>query len=92
MISVLDNGVGMDRETLTKLRQDLQKVDTVKSHIGLLNTHRRLVLTYGEFAGIHVGSKKGYGTIMTFHLPLISPFSQDKRPQNEDQDFIDDNE
>lgn len=69
-ISVLDNGAGMEQEQLLALRRSLSEIDTVESHIGLLNTHRRLVLTYGEASGIHIGSRKNQGTVISFRLPV----------------------
>lgn len=69
-ISVLDTGVGMDRETLLKLRQSLLATEEYSPHIGLLNSHRRLVLTYGPDAGIHIQSHKNRGTCIFFRLPL----------------------
>lgn len=69
-ISVLDTGVGMDREILLKLRQSLLATEEYSPHIGLLNSHRRLVLTYGPDAGIHIQSHKNRGTCIFFRLPL----------------------
>ncbi|RZT03070.1 cache domain-containing sensor histidine kinase [Cuneatibacter caecimuris] len=71
LVSILDNGVGMDREQLEALRNRLKDGDTVDSHIGVLNTHRRLVLAYGEHCGLHIGSRKGAGTVVSFRLPLL---------------------
>ena len=88
-VSVLDNGVGMDREQLLSLRRRLCEVDTVDSHIGLLNTHRRLVLAYGEASGIHIGSRKGWGTVMSFRLPLGSSPSQHDQQKSSNADNAD---
>ena len=88
-VSVLDNGVGMDREQLLSLRRRLCEVDTVDSHIGLLNTHRRLVLAYGEASGIHIGSRKGWGTVMSFRLPLGPSPSQHDQQKSSNADNAD---
>ena len=39
-------------------------------HIGLANVNSRLKLYYGENAGIHVQSKKNWGCIVQFWMPL----------------------
>ena len=68
-IVVLDNGLGMTKEQLQKLRTRLQKQDThAGEHIGLLNTHKRLELIYGENYSIRVLSKQNYGTMIELRI------------------------
>lgn len=69
-ISVLDTGIGMDSDTLSKLRQSLLYTEEYSPQVGVLNSHRRLVLTYGANAGIHIQSRKKEGTCIFFRLPL----------------------
>ncbi len=68
-ISVLDNGVGIGTEELRMLKASLGNREEYGNHVGLINVHRRLVLSYGEEAGLHITSKKGYGTCVFFRLP-----------------------
>ncbi len=68
-ISVLDNGVGIGREELRMLKASLGNREEYGNHVGLINVHRRLILSYGEEAGLHITSKKGYGTCVFFRLP-----------------------
>jgi len=83
-VIVEDNGVGMDEETLNRLRTQL--VDTaptqrgsgaqqneskeLRQGIGLPNVHRRLVLMYGEAYGLRMDSKLSEGSTVTIVLPL----------------------
>lgn len=70
---VIDNGLGISKEQLKRIRENLQKHDFGQtSHIGLYNTNMRLVLTYGPQAAVHIQSKEGYGTAVYFS------FSADK--------------
>ena len=69
-ISVLDTGIGMERDTLQKLRESLLHTEEYSPHVGLQNSHRRLVLTYGQEAGIHIQSHRNRGTCIFFRLPL----------------------
>ncbi|WP_249730642.1 ATP-binding protein [Paenibacillus sp. J2TS4] len=63
-ISVADNGVGMDSETLKQL---LDRKPDKRSRIGLLNTDRRLKQFYG--VGLKIESKLGEGTTVSFTVP-----------------------
>lgn len=69
LLEVLDNGQGMDEETLGKVRGILESRNNTSQHIGLYNVHRRLVLLYGEQSGIHIDSIQGKGTRVTLTIP-----------------------
>ncbi|MCY1151550.1 MAG: histidine kinase [Sphaerochaetaceae bacterium] len=76
LISVKDNGVGMEETTLKKLRDDLSKessdhINSSKEHggIALLNVNNRIKLLFGERYGLDVTSCKGLGTDVTISLP-----------------------
>lgn len=72
-ISVIDNGSGMDEETLGNLlkrepdQEFLSRSDSVSNRrpgIGLYNTDRRLKQIYGK--GLQFKSKRGIGTHVSF--------------------------
>ncbi|MFO1446356.1 response regulator [Bacillus sp. Bva_UNVM-123] len=65
-ISVKDNGVGMDEETLKHLLTRGEKSDK-RSGIGLLNTERRLKQLFGNV--LKIESKLGEGTTISFTIP-----------------------
>lgn len=67
---VIDNGEGISGEKIAFLRDRLEKTkDEFESkHIGLTNVNQRLILAYGETAGIHIFSKEGIGTIQYFKI------------------------
>lgn len=74
-IQVHDNGVGMDRETLCALQEQLARCDneavegTETGGIGLVNIHRRVHLIFGDAWGIQIDSAPGEGTTATLALP-----------------------
>ena len=69
-IKVIDNGVGMDCETLGQLRRAF---DTGKSSLGfgLVNVHQRIRLTYGKDYGLTLDSTSEQGTVVTVRIPAI---------------------
>jgi len=83
-VIVADNGVGMDEETLVRLRSQLSDTapsprgsgiqqsesKELRQGIGLPNVHRRLVLMYGESYGLRIDSKLSEGSTVTIVLPL----------------------
>ncbi len=84
LISIADNGPGIDAETLEKLldtlslRQDMSTLDTGDS-IGLVNTLRRLDLFYGEGScRLTIESRPYEQTVVTLRLP----YNRTVGPQN----------
>ncbi|MBP3962549.1 sensor histidine kinase [Paenibacillus lignilyticus] len=69
-LTVTDTGVGMKKErrqeVLTKLASQIKG----GRHIGLLNTHKRLEITYGEQYRISILSKLGWGTSISLTFPV----------------------
>lgn len=78
-IAVIDDGLGMDEETLAKL---LQKIDGGSRQpsskkgagVAMSNVQRRLKLYYpdaaGAGSGLHIESKAGVGTIVRFDITI----------------------
>jgi two-component system sensor histidine kinase ChiS len=63
-ISIIDNGVGMNEETIQRALELPQHED---HGIGLSNTHRRLKQLFGE--GLFIQSKLDQGTTTSFRIP-----------------------
>lgn len=64
IVSVEDDGVGMDEATLQNL---LERKAGVRTSIGLINTNQRLMRSLGT--ELHIHSKLGQGTIISFVVP-----------------------
>lgn len=69
-ITIIDNGLGMERSTLKKVREKLTEDGEYSKHIGLYNTNKRLMLTYGEENGITIRSKYHLGTVIYITVPV----------------------
>lgn len=74
IFEVEDNGSGMDRETLEKVRKKLsgtfegEQTNLKKGGFGLNNVAQRLRMYYGDQAEILVESEKGVGTCFKIFL------------------------
>lgn len=66
-IKVMDDGVGMDADTLSKVMTG--SIQTSGSSYGVKNVHARLQLMFGEEYGLSYESKEGEGTCVTIRIP-----------------------
>ncbi len=76
-ISVYDNGRGMAEEMVATLNQqftsgEFPKASNSSEHIGMTNTNRRLLLSFGPESHLWVESTPGQYTKVRFYLPLSS--------------------
>ena len=79
LISVSDDGIGMEEEILEKLNSRLGKGGIVNSQpkeesqggVALVNVDNRIRLLFGEEYGLHVYSMVGMGTTVEITLPCI---------------------
>lgn len=77
VISFRDNGVGMDQETLARVRNELQREDSAESQyrgisdrIGIQNVNSRIKIIYGDDYGIQIESEVGQGTEVVLKFPV----------------------
>lgn len=74
LITVQDNGCGMDVEQENRLNSMFRKGEAPhggdEGGIGLLNVHRRIAMCCGEGYGLGVFSSPGGGTRFVIRLPL----------------------
>ena len=70
VLKVIDDGVGMDEETLAHI-YDRHKVNYHSNGVGVYNVQKRLKLYYGENYGITYESEQGVGTTATITIPGI---------------------
>ncbi|HHW49246.1 MAG TPA: sensor histidine kinase [Clostridiaceae bacterium] len=70
VLSVRDNGAGMDEKKLREVTEQLEKPQQDnKSSIGLSNVYSRLRLYYGENFRMQIKSKPGKGTVTRLIIP-----------------------
>ncbi len=79
-IIIMDNGVGIDEETLTRMRHRLRnpamdmnvnKIKEKSPGIAMDNVNRRIRFYFGEEYGIEIQSTLGVGTNVVVRLPSI---------------------
>jgi two-component system sensor histidine kinase YesM len=68
IVEIKDNGNGMSREDLHKLRRQAQ-LEERKSGFGLITVHQRIKLYFGQEYGMKVYSRPGQGTRILIKLP-----------------------
>ena len=69
IIEVSDNGIGMDIDTLDKVKKGLYYDVTEETGYGLRNIHQRLKIKYGTDYGLNILSEKGKGTSCIVVIP-----------------------
>jgi two-component system, sensor histidine kinase YesM len=70
VLSVTDNGAGIDSETLAEIRALLQKEKNTSRHIGLYNVQKRIALLYGSEYTVKISSECNRITKITVELPV----------------------
>ena len=73
VITIQDNGAGMDAEDMNQLleQNDMKRVESGIS-IGILNVNARLKKLFGAGYGLHIDSTVGEGTTVTITVPAVS--------------------
>ncbi len=70
LIQVIDNGSGMDEDTLNRLKTTLTSdIRPLKSSFGLYNIQKRIQLSYGDDHGLDIKSSLGQGSLIQFMVP-----------------------
>lgn len=80
VVTVADNGVGMDAQAIKEsLSTDDLNSATSGTSIGLRNINARLKLLHGEKYGLKIDSEAGHGTKVTMTIPMTKAVSSDER-------------
>ncbi|MDR0487324.1 MAG: histidine kinase [Treponema sp.] len=79
IISVRDNGCGMDIQTQTDVFNNSRAGHKGLSRIGLYNVRRRIMLSYGSGYGVEMASFPGDGTVVTLKLPVQQTVRHESR-------------
>lgn len=74
-ITVADDGIGMDKDTLLANFSKTAPPENpaASGGYGIRNIQERLILAYGASYGLSCESHPGKGTIVTVHIPAITP-------------------
>lgn len=70
ILTVADNGVGMEKEELERLQKEIiRPCKETKSGFGLANVNERIRMNFGAVYGMTITSKKGEGTTVQVVIP-----------------------
>jgi len=70
IFKVIDNGTGIEKETLDRIRTSLRNELPGKS-VGIFNVQKRIQLYFGEEYGLFIESMLGMGTIVKLVIPKV---------------------
>lgn len=72
VLTVADNGAGMDEETLARLRKDISRpCQKTEKGFGLANVNERIHMYFGSAYGMQIDSEEGEGTVVTLTIPAL---------------------
>ncbi|QMV40944.1 cache domain-containing sensor histidine kinase [Cohnella cholangitidis] len=69
-ITVYDDGVGIDSDTLERLHAMLQDPKAPSKNVGMKNVHERIRAVCGEPYGLNVSSREHVGTSVRLLIPI----------------------
>ena len=72
-ITISDDGVGMDEQTMRKNFTASDGIADTSGGYGVRNTNDRIKLAYGDSYGLTCSSTIGKGTTVTVYIPAIEP-------------------
>lgn len=69
VVTVDDNGAGIEEDMLVKIRQAVYSTEDMKGHVGIRNVYRRLELYCEKRVVMELSSKQGAGTTIGYRIP-----------------------
>ncbi|WP_300383926.1 sensor histidine kinase [Clostridium sp.] len=69
LITIKDNGIGMEEDKLNEVKNNLNSKTIITNKIGICNVNERIKLYSSDNFGLSVYSKYGEGTITTITFP-----------------------
>ncbi|MCI7130180.1 MAG: sensor histidine kinase [Lachnospiraceae bacterium] len=72
VLTVQDNGVGMEPEKLAHLRREIERpCKDTEGGFGLANVNERIRMYFGDYYGMQIDSVQGVGTTVTVTIPAL---------------------
>jgi two-component system sensor histidine kinase YesM len=72
VLTVSDNGVGMDSVLVSEINQKLNDRSSLsEDHIGIYNVNQRIKIVFGNEYGVSIESRKNIGTSVKIRIPLV---------------------
>ena len=80
VLTVQDNGVGMEPEKLAHLRREIERpCKDTEGGFGLANVNERIRMYFGDYYGMQIDSVQGQGTTVTVSIPALQIPPKDER-------------
>lgn len=70
-IEITDNGHGMSEEDIRRIQELIEDEHISMRHIGIQNVAKRLALLFPGKSELKINSKKGEGTHIVLHFPVV---------------------
>lgn len=71
IIIIEDNGAGIPKGQLKQIRSNLKTLKEDYRHVGIMNSHKRIRLLFGEPYGIKISSEENVGTKIVMTLKAV---------------------
>jgi two-component system sensor histidine kinase YesM len=82
ILEIKDDGVGISKENLERIRNLTRTVVNDSDSIGVANVDKRIKLYYGEEYGLNLASMENVGTIARITMPFfVTPIQDEKEGQ-----------
>lgn len=78
IIMIVDDGIGMEKPALERLRSMLEQERSTGKHVGMKNVHDRIRSLCGDTFGLSVESRSHIGTSVTLEIPVKEALMDDK--------------
>lgn len=79
IFEIKDDGVGISKENLERIRNLTHTVVNDSNSIGIANVDKRIKLYYGEEYGLNISSMENVGTIARISMPFFNAPVQDEK-------------
>jgi two-component system, sensor histidine kinase YesM len=78
VVQISDNGVGIPDNTVKEITRKMEQMTTSNNgvNIGIINVHQRIRNLFGSEYGVSIESKRGVGTTVKLHMPILEDESE----------------
>ncbi|AIQ36345.1 hypothetical protein R50345_17970 [Paenibacillus sp. FSL R5-0345] len=75
LVTIYDDGIGMSKEKVQQLSENLEEPSSPSKNVGLKNVHERIRTVYGKEYGLSISSREHIGTSILLSFPIVEkPF------------------
>ncbi|MEK5255236.1 sensor histidine kinase [Paenibacillus sp. FSL F4-0125] len=71
LVTIYDDGIGMSKEKVQQLSENLEEASSPSKNVGLKNVHERIRTVYGKEYGLSISSREHIGTSILLSFPIV---------------------